>query len=165
MTQLLNLVASSFNDLVSPGSTVIGQVEEAERGDDDGDAAMADASSSTPSLQPIPLAPATLPYALLHSRSLTQQTVLHTSAATLIDSCERLLGVVSQLRLHRTLHDRTRYSQQQPHTALLTQKQIEHNQRTRRALITDVSAAIEALELHHHHSAAHSIAAPPLPAG
>ena len=154
MTQLLHLLASSFNNLLSPNTTVIGQVEEVERADDDDPSAMSDPSPS-PSLQPVPLSPATLPYAALHSRSLMQQTVLQTSAATLIDSCERLLGVVSQLRLHRVLHDRSRYGEEGRVKRERMAEQTALNARTRRHLARDVSAAIEALEAHYHQSAEH----------
>ena len=151
--QLLNLISSSFQQLISPTTTVIGQVEEVDRMDEDADTATDPTPSS--SLQPVPLSPTSLPYSLLHTRSLTQQTVLQTSAATLIDSCERLLGVVSQLRLHRTLHDRTRFAEEGRLRRQRVVVQTEVSQKMRRQLEVDVRKAIETLEAHYHHSVQH----------
>src|SRR5262249_28601531 len=149
VVQLLNLIASSFNHLISPHTTVIGQVEEVDRADDDpsSDTAMSDSSLSS-SLQPLPLTPTTLPHSTLHTRSLTQESVLHTAAATLIDSSQRLLSVVAQLRLHRTLHDRTRYAEAGSLRKQRMNEAREERERTRRKLEVDVRRAIEALEAH-----------------
>ena len=128
----------------------IGYVEDADRGEDDGGS-----GSAVSSAQAVPLSPLTVPYGELYTQSLAQHAVLQSSAASLLDSCERLLGVVSQLRLNRLLHDRARYGEEGKSRAEQVSQQMSTCARQRRRLAEEVRQSIEQLEQHQLSSLQH----------
>ena len=133
-----------------------GPVQQQRPADDEADDSAPSGSSATGAAtrSPSALSVASLPFAALHSLSLTQSAAVSAATATLANSCERLTAAVAQMRLHAVQH-----AQQRTNTGAAGSKQrtqhtpTHHNRLARTELQNEVAAAILQLEHTHQHSA------------